>query len=152
MWNTLYIYPHGGYGSVVTTRTPLPGHLAFRQLDNGAVIACMNALHSRPQHSQTVAKTSGGVTVMASTDGYTVPSQNGEAATPSGGGAQALSGRSSEPTFSAALTVWKGKQLTEHALHAFIPMSLSDSSACTNRRHQPGRPAEDTRRARSRDY
>ncbi|KAK9899091.1 hypothetical protein P389DRAFT_43741 [Cystobasidium minutum MCA 4210] len=46
---------------------------------------------------------------MAATEGYSVPGQNGDASTSTvgGGAGQSGLGRSSEPTFSAALTVWK---------------------------------------------
>lgn len=48
---------------------------------------------------------------MATAEGYAVPGQIGEASAGKTDAGSAL-GRSSEPTFSAALTVWKGESDT----------------------------------------
>lgn len=94
---------------------------------------------------------------MAATEGYSVPGQNGDASTSTvgGGAGQSGLGRSSEPTFSAALTVWKGESVPV----ASYPVQSADhydmtawSLLCFRYRHQPGRPAKDTRRAGTRDH
>lgn len=53
---------------------------------------------------------------MAASEGYTVPGQNGDTSASKDGEGQAGLGRSSEPTFSAALTVWKGEEHWQQAM------------------------------------
>lgn len=112
-------------------------------------------LHKRvdlpPIHCYKDSKPATGAADMASAEGYTVPGQNGVVKASTGEAALSTSGRSSEPTFSAALTVWKGEPACSH----IVPVLLSTDLAglgIINKRHQPRRPAEDTRRAGSRDH